>query len=95
MNVETNALTTARSFVREHRGFCEGTAFFCDGAEPLGLASRTGAWPPGAPMCFAAARGLASGQKNAVLRRGPLAAAAKFREFAAKPSEVAEAAAHP
>ena len=75
----TIASATWRSLVREPGELCEGTAFFCDGAELPGLASRTGVLLPGAPMSAAAARGLASGQKNAVLRRDPLAAATKLR----------------
>jgi undecaprenyl-diphosphatase len=69
---------TSRSLVSEPGGFREGTAFFCEGAEAAGLAPHIGALLPRAPMCPAAARGLASGQKNAVLRRGPLAAARKL-----------------
>jgi hypothetical protein len=66
--------------VSEPGWFCDGTAFFCDGAEPNGIASNN-CRLPAAPMSVAAARDLASGQKNAVLRRDTLAAATKLRSL--------------
>jgi hypothetical protein len=50
------------------RGFCGGTAFFCAGAEPPDTYQAS---DQASVEIFA--RGLASGQKNAVLRRGTLA----------------------